>query len=326
MIGLEFSVTNGYQNVFKNGSNILKGPRSSPTNASGAFVFPSTAAWNDDWGSEWSLGELIVLRGNISEENRQKMEGYLAQKWGLTDLMPFSHPYLSPYPNFRLLDKNSDEVKDFSFSKSEDNSSLLIHFTPAESPNKYTFNLGGSFGETLDGAVSKATSFNLAYGRPLTRLDHLQAWWDFDDQNDSLVSEYFGRFPGTFVDNIISGISYEVTYAPGISGYALSFPGNSWVRTSASASSLGISSNRPRTISLWIQAEEDRMNDTVIYGLGNLGGNSGGWWSGWGLRRIWDNQMDSFTIPPMLGISLPLRLGILVVVGSISFTSMTGNM
>ena len=72
------------------------------------------------------------------------------------------------------------------------------------------------------------------------------------------------------------------------------FPGNAWVRTSASASSLGISSNRPRTISLWIQAEQDEMNDAVIYGLGNLSGNSGGSNTGWGLRNIWYNRMSSF--------------------------------
>ena len=63
---------------------------------------------------------------------------------------------------------------------------------------------------------------------------------------------------------------------------------------SASASSLGISSNRPRTISLWIQAEQDEMKDAVIYGLGNLSGNSGGNNTGWGLRNIWYKRMGSF--------------------------------
>ena len=125
-------------------------------------------------------------------------------------------------------------------------------------------------------------------------MDHLEAWWDFDDENPEVVSEYFGRFPGAFIDNNISGTLYEVTYAPGLSGSALSFPGNAWVRTTASASSLGIPSNRPRTISLWIQAQENEMNDAVIYGMGNLSGNSGGNWTGWGLRNIWYNRISSF--------------------------------
>ena len=36
------------------------------------------------------------------------------------------------------------------------------------------------------------------------------------------------------------------------------------------------------------------MNDAVIYGLGNLSGNSGGSNTGWGLRNIWYNRMGSF--------------------------------
>ena len=148
---------------------------------------------------------MIVSRGALSQDIRQQMEGYLAQKWKLKDLMPITHPYLSAYPNFRLLDKNGEDVDDFSFSKNEDNSSLVIGFTPSESPNRFTFKLGGSFSESSDGAVSQPISFNLAYGRPLTRLDHLQAWWDFDDENPEVVSEYFGRFPGAFIDNNISG-------------------------------------------------------------------------------------------------------------------------
>ena len=293
LLGLRFSVTEGFQSVFKNGVSILSGPRSSPTNAGGSFFFPANNA-SSGYGSDWTLGEMIVSRGALSQDIRQQMEGYLAQKWKLKDLMPITHPYLSAYPNFRLLDKNGEDVDDFSFSKNEDNSSLVIGFTPSESPNRFTFKLGGSFSESSDGAVSQPLSFNLAYGRPLTRLDHLEAWWDFDDENPEVVSEYFGRFPGAFIDNNISGTLYEVTYAPGLSGSALSFPGNAWVRTTASASSLGIPSNRPRTISLWIQAQENEMNDAVIYGMGNLSGNSGGNWTGWGLRNIWYNRISSF--------------------------------
>ena len=82
-----------------------------------------------------------------------------------------------PYPNFRLFDKNSNELTNFNFSKSEDNQSLQINFS-LESPDRFTFQLGGNFGESLDGAVSQPETFSLAYGRPLTRLDHLRAWWD----------------------------------------------------------------------------------------------------------------------------------------------------
>ena len=42
------------------------------------------------------LGELIVLE-DATEESRQKFEGYLAHKWGLTDKLPNDHPYKSEF-------------------------------------------------------------------------------------------------------------------------------------------------------------------------------------------------------------------------------------
>ena len=42
------------------------------------------------------LGELIVLE-DATEESRQKFEGYLAHKGGLTDKLPNDHPYKSEF-------------------------------------------------------------------------------------------------------------------------------------------------------------------------------------------------------------------------------------
>ena len=46
-------------------------------------------------GNAWDggLGEYIVIRGTLSTANRQKIEGYLAHKWGLTANLPAGHPY-----------------------------------------------------------------------------------------------------------------------------------------------------------------------------------------------------------------------------------------
>lgn len=40
-----------------------------------------------------SIHELIVLGTTITAGNRQKLEGYLAHKWGLTANLPSDHPY-----------------------------------------------------------------------------------------------------------------------------------------------------------------------------------------------------------------------------------------
>jgi hypothetical protein len=45
-----------------------------------------------------SIGEVVIVSGLISSSNRQKMEGYLAHKWGLTADLPNDHPYKTAAP------------------------------------------------------------------------------------------------------------------------------------------------------------------------------------------------------------------------------------
>jgi hypothetical protein len=45
-----------------------------------------------------SIGEVVIVSGLISSSNRQKMEGYLAHKWGLAANLPADHPYKNRAP------------------------------------------------------------------------------------------------------------------------------------------------------------------------------------------------------------------------------------
>lgn len=45
-----------------------------------------------------AINELIVLNSYISDTNREKLEGYLAHKWGLTNNLPSNHPYKNNTP------------------------------------------------------------------------------------------------------------------------------------------------------------------------------------------------------------------------------------
>jgi hypothetical protein len=53
---------------------------------------PSTVATN-----LW-FGELLFLDANITIENRQKIEGYMAWKWALQSVLPAGHPYKNAAP------------------------------------------------------------------------------------------------------------------------------------------------------------------------------------------------------------------------------------
>jgi hypothetical protein len=58
------------------------------------------AVGNDNSGNkiDGAVGEVVVGNGALSDGDREKIEGYLAHKWGLTANLPAAHPYKSLAP------------------------------------------------------------------------------------------------------------------------------------------------------------------------------------------------------------------------------------
>ena len=44
------------------------------------------------------VAEVVVIDGALDEQTRQKIEGYLAHKWGLAASLPAEHPYKDSAP------------------------------------------------------------------------------------------------------------------------------------------------------------------------------------------------------------------------------------
>jgi len=40
----------------------------------------------------------LVFNRSLNQTDRQIVEGYLAHKWGLTNLLPINHPYKNSQP------------------------------------------------------------------------------------------------------------------------------------------------------------------------------------------------------------------------------------
>ncbi len=49
-------------------------------------------------GVAWNAAELVVVGSTLAESDRQKLEGYLAWKWGLQSSLPAAHPYKNAAP------------------------------------------------------------------------------------------------------------------------------------------------------------------------------------------------------------------------------------
>jgi len=63
-------------------------------------AFSSSLIFNDQYGSFFSgnIAEIVFFDSILTTDDRQKMEGYLAHKWGLAANLPAGHPYKAAAP------------------------------------------------------------------------------------------------------------------------------------------------------------------------------------------------------------------------------------
>jgi hypothetical protein len=64
----------------------------------GSFTTGTTSPSGDTPYTNCDLGEIVMLTGTPSTDIRQRIEGYLAHKWGLTANLPNDHPYKTVAP------------------------------------------------------------------------------------------------------------------------------------------------------------------------------------------------------------------------------------
>jgi len=90
MCGTTLSTNGG---IFVNG--LAQTPYS--TNTPAAFGTGATTTQTIGYSTTGTfvLGEAMIFDGAITDIQRQQVEGYLAQKWGLQSLLPTTHPYFT---------------------------------------------------------------------------------------------------------------------------------------------------------------------------------------------------------------------------------------
>ena len=144
VVCLYFSVSEQTQVVYKNGSSVLTGPRTSSTNISGAFIFPHT-----NWEPDYTVGEIIVRNGTLPNAERQSIEGYLAHKWGLASALPGDHLF------------KSSSVNNLVTGFWRDKSPSLNHSVKVGSPVLLNNSQNGMPVMSYSGATSESHSFKM---------------------------------------------------------------------------------------------------------------------------------------------------------------------
>ena len=158
-------------------------------------------------------------------------------------------------------------------------------------PSVIQVNLLEGLGVDGENESSVPISFSIGFGRPIVRMESLEAWWTFDEglTNPAAfeVTDYLKGYVGTFQGDGTSNVTFDSTVAK--FGASLRFPQNAWVSTDASSPALGISGNKPRTISFWMYAENGQKNQGGPYGIGQRNN-----YRCWAIRSFWDGNYRRF--------------------------------
>jgi len=83
------SVADSKQEVYNNGTFLVGDSNATSVPTSGNVRLGRQRS---------SVGEFIVINGQVDTANRQRLEGYLAHKWGMLADLPSEHPYKTQAP------------------------------------------------------------------------------------------------------------------------------------------------------------------------------------------------------------------------------------
>lgn len=100
IISLNATATNtGPFGVWQNGTSLTSAWGGASSNDPSALQYSVGGSAATGAGSiSYDYGEAVIFQSNVSTFDRQRMEGYLAWKWTLRNLLPANHPYKNVPP------------------------------------------------------------------------------------------------------------------------------------------------------------------------------------------------------------------------------------
>jgi hypothetical protein len=137
--------SNTGRNILLNGSTIASDSNTTLLSSwNGATLGASAETTPPQYFYSGHMKEVLIYTGNMSTDDRQTVEGYLAWKWGLQGNLPLTHPYLL---------KNPGSVGTIPVATS----SLLVRFDATTYSGSGTWSNTGNLGAAYNAAVENGT-------------------------------------------------------------------------------------------------------------------------------------------------------------------------
>ncbi|MGL5019969.1 MAG: PKD domain-containing protein [Luteolibacter sp.] len=101
-----------------------------------------------------TMGEVVILNGVVTTENRQKLEGYLGHKWGLSSNFPVDHPH-------KLLPPDAANINLSGTASDLNNDSLIYHWSVVTGPSGFVIRNANSLNAILSTHVPGSYTLRL---------------------------------------------------------------------------------------------------------------------------------------------------------------------
>jgi hypothetical protein len=131
LMGYYCSVSDNVQEIWEGGTKKASDVTGHTVATSGPFAFGSQAASDYD---NIKFGEVLIINSTITATNRQCLEGYLANKWGLAGTLPTNHPYKVQAPGTISASTNLDATV-----TEPDNDPVTTLWTVVDGPGPVVF-------------------------------------------------------------------------------------------------------------------------------------------------------------------------------------------
>jgi hypothetical protein len=246
----------------------------------------SASSTSNDFGGD--LGELLIFTRQLTTTEEQKVEGYLAHKWGATDSLDANHPYKNVAPIFDnkpLISLNSlqaDAIKvDFGQNNTPPLQSGYVGFNPWGSSSSDNGNLveqtySNSFGNSnsLKVSVSGQThwrDYNTITGGPFLSLSNLLSDEVLHNSNGTITIKLSDVKAGEYSISTY----HHASQANGNTTYDLKLTDANGANRLIAASMTSSGGRTPSTINKQtFDVVSDGTNDIqIMVGPGGAGGN-----------------------------------------------------
>ncbi len=194
--GIDLNTASNTVKAYQNGElkatkNSFTGVNNTGTELGSIGVTPGSSGTNNEF-LVGDIREIIVVKSQPSLADRQKIEGYLAHKWGLAASLPADHPYKNAAPS---TDVDGDGIPN-SLDLDSDGDGIPDNIE-AQTTAGYTVP-----GNTID----NITGINTTYGSGLTPIDTdadgTPDYLDIDSDNDQTNDNTEAKVGGLTLSNV----------------------------------------------------------------------------------------------------------------------------